>query len=365
MSAPALLDATPLAGAHSERGIGTAVRGILAGFASLPEDERPGLLVRRGQPAPPGFAAREVEWPSWRLHRVPDPWPRTVGERAVRRLADDRVFHAVQPDLVPAGRTVVTLHDLIPAAYAPEYLEGPGRAAEALAYHRFLGRVRRAAMVLTPSRETAEDAMRLAGIAPERLRVVPWAAPPPVAPEGPAPPGRYVLYAGAIEPHKNAALALEAVAAAPAGVRLVMAGPWSPGRERRLRGHAARVGAGDRVEWMGLVSPGRLAALRAGAIAALVPSRKEGFGLPVLEAMAAGVPVLAADTPALRETGGGAARYLPLGDPGPWAEAIAQLLEDPAGRAAAAEVGRRRAAEFSWERTARELARAYRDAAAG
>jgi glycosyltransferase involved in cell wall biosynthesis len=99
-------------------------------------------------------------------------------------------------------------------------------------------------------------------------------------------------------------------------------------------------------------------------VAVLVPSRKEGFGLPVLEAMAAGVPVLAADTPALRETGGEAARYLPVGDPGPWAEAIAELAEDPGGRAAAAEAGRRRAAGFSWERTARELARAYRDAAA-
>ena len=142
-----------------------------------------------------------------------------------------------------------------------------------------------------------------------------------------------------------------------------MAGPWSARRAQRLRGHAARVGADDRVEWLGLLTEGRLAAVRSGAVAVLVPSRKEGFGLPVLEAMAAGVPALASDTPALREVGGDAATYLPPGDPGAWADAIsAAAAASPAERAERGRAGRERAASFTWERTAGGLLDAYREA---
>jgi glycosyltransferase involved in cell wall biosynthesis len=365
MPVPALLDATPLSDGHSARGIGTAVRGMIAAFAERPPGERPALLLRRGQERPAGFVAREVRWPRWPLHRLPDPWPAVVGERTARRLATGGVFHAVQPALVPGGRTVVTCHDLIPACFPGEYLAGAGRAAQALAYRRFLRRLRRATLVVTPSAETARDLLRLAGVDEGRVRVVPWGAPRPPAPDGTPLEGRYVLYAGAIEPHKNAGTAIEAIAAAAPGVRLVMAGPWSAVRERRLRGLAARVRADDRVEWLGVLTPARLAAVRSGALAALVPSRKEGFGLPVVEALAAGVPVLASDTPALREVGGEAATYLPPGDPAAWAAAISAVAEEgEAEREARAEAGRRRAATFTWERTAEGLLAAYRDAAA-
>ncbi|WP_217914377.1 glycosyltransferase [Miltoncostaea marina] len=365
MPAPALLDATPLAGGHSDRGIGAALRGLLGGLRALPEGERPRLLVREGQPVPEGFAARAVRWPAWPLHRIPDPWPATRGERVARAAAGGAVFHATQPSLVPAGRTVVSCYDMIPAAFWPEYLGGPGRAAQAVAYRRFERRLRQATLVIVPSGETADDVVRLAGVDPGRVRVVPLAAPPAAAPEGPAPAGPYVLYASAIEPHKNAALALEAIAATDPGVRLVMTGPWSARRAARLRGHAARVGAAGRVDWLGLVPAGRLAALRAGAAAVLVPSRKEGFGLPVLEAMTAGVPVLASDTPALREVGGAAAEYLPVADPAPWARAIARLAGDAAERARRGEAGRARAAAFSWQATARAVVAAHREAARG
>ncbi len=112
------------------------------------------------------------------------------------------------------------------------------------------------------------------------------------------------------------------------------------------------------------MTPERLAALREGARAVLVPSRKEGFGLPVLEALSAGVPVLASDTPALREVGGAAATYLPLGDAAAWGRAISQAAAAPAGeRAEQAQAGRIRAAGFSWERTARATLAAYREVA--
>ncbi len=363
MTPPALLDATPLAGGHAARGIGTAVRGLIAGLATLPAEERPTLLVRRSQEVPRGFAARGVWWPAWPLHRAPDPWPVAMGERAARRLAGGGVFHAVQPALVPSGRTVVTCHDLIPSFF-PEYLAGAGRSGQALAYRHFLRRLAEARLVLTPSRETAGDVVERLGVDPARVRVVPWGPPEAAAPVGPVPRGPYVLYAGAIEPHKNAALAVEAIARTKPGIRLVMAGAWSARRLQRLRARAERAGADGRVEWMGLLPPGRLAAVRAGALAALVPSRKEGFGLPVLEAMAAGVPVLAGDTPALREVGGDAAAFLPTDDPGAWAEAIGAIASDAALREARAEAGLRRAETFSWRRAAEAVASAHRDAAA-
>src|SRR5947207_2243676 len=313
MPTPVLLDATPLGGDHALRGIGAALRGLLAELAHADEGERPVLLVRRGQPAE-GFRAVAVHWPRWPWWRIPDPWPALVGERRVAGLWSG-VIHATGPDLLPrSSRLVVTCHDLIPAH--PELEEGGGgRGLQARRHRRYLRRLADARLVLCPSAETAGDVVRLAGAAPERVRVVPWGSSAAARPRGDPPRGPYVLYAGGLEPHKNAVVAVRGLASAPPGVRLVMCGAWSRRRAERLRRAAAASGVGGRVALLGHVEASRLALLRAGALAAVVPSRKEGFGLPVLEAMAAGVPVLASDTPALREVGGEAVRYLPVDEP--------------------------------------------------
>ena len=365
MPAPVLLDATPMSGDHGLRGIGTAVRGLVEGLAAMAAEDRPTLLVRPGQPRPAGFEARPLRWPRWRWYRVPDPWPELVGERLVGHMAGG-VVHATQPALVPAGpAVVVSCYDLIPLCFRRQYLAGVARAPQARAYRRYLRRLAVARLVLAPSRDTADDVTRLAGVDPGRVRLVPLGAPAAAAPSGPAPDGPYVLYSGGLEHHKNAELAVDAIARAPRGVRLVMCGPWSRRRAERLRRRAAGQRAADRIAWLGFVSPGRLAAVRAGALAALVPSRKEGFGFPVLEAMVAGVPVLAADIPALREVGGDAVRYLPLGEPGVWGEAIGRLAEDPGGRAAMSSRGHGRTGDYTWEATARRTADAWREAAGG
>jgi glycosyltransferase involved in cell wall biosynthesis len=365
MPVPVLLDATPLSGDHGLRGIGTAVRGLVDGLARMPAPDRPTLLLRPGQPRPAGFDVRSLRWPRWRWYRVPDPWPELIGERLVARMAGG-VVHATQPTLVPAGpAVVVSCYDLIPLCFRRQYLEGAGRAAQARAYRRYLRRLAFARLVLTPSRETADDLTRLIGVDPGRVRVVPLGTPAAAVPSGPAPTGPYVLYSGGLEPHKNAELAVDAIARAPGRTRLVMCGPWSRRRQERLRRRALGQRAADRVEWLGFVAPERLAALRAGALGALVPSRKEGFGFPALEAMAAGVPVLAADTPALREVGGDAVRYLPLGEPLVWGEAIGRLSEDPAEREAMSARGRERASGFTWDATARLTVDAWREAAGG
>lgn len=363
MVAAALLDATPLTGGHSARGIGQVVRGLVGAFARRSPDERPALLLTTAQPPVVGFAERRVRWPAWRVPRVPDPWPALRLERAVRRRAEP-LFHATHAGLAPAGPgVVVTLHDLIPAAFPRLYLAGAGRLPERLAYEAFLRRLRAADRVLAVSRATADDAVRLAGVDPARVRVVPNGLPAAPEPRGATPAEPYVLYSGAVEPHKNLEVVLDALVTIPGGVRLVATGPWSRRRLERLRERASTRGVASRVDWLGHVPAERLAALRRDAAAVVVPSRKEGFGLPALEGLAAGVPVLAADVPALREVAGEAALYLDPDDAAAWAEAVARARDDGALRARAATAGPARAAGFTWDETARLTLAAYRELA--
>lgn len=364
MARQVLLDATPLASPHGLRGIGAAVRGLIDGFSQLPDAERPELMLRTAQEAPQGFGAHGVRWPGWGVYRVPDPWPAITAERRAQTLADEgRVFHATQPDLVPPGPPVVaTLYDLIPARYPRAFLGGVGRAGDRWAYRRFLGRVRGADLVVVPSTATADDAVHLAGVSSERIRVVPLAVPSAPEPDGEVPSSPYVLFTGGLEPHKNAMTVLQAAAWLRSDAQIVLAGPWSARATERLRRRAIGLGADDRVVQLGFVSAARLAALRANATAALVPSWCEGFGFPVLEAMAAGVPVIAADIPALREAGGDAAIYLPPGDPRLWAETIERLASDDGLRRAKAAEGLQQVARFDWKQTARQLNEVYDEA---
>jgi glycosyltransferase involved in cell wall biosynthesis len=364
MSAPALLDATPLSSPHGLRGIGAAVRGLIGAFGDGPAGDRPELLVRTSQEPPPGFVSHEVRWPAWGLYRVPDPWPAITARRRVREIVGaEGVFHATQPALVPEeGRVVATLYDLVPARYPSAFLAGPGRAGDRHAYRRFLEAVRLAQTVVVPSQATADDAVAIAGIPAERIEVVPLGVPAAVEPvaDEEVPDGPYALFAGGLEPHKNVNCALETAAWLRADLRIAMAGPWSPRGAARIRGRAIGLAAAPRVVLLGFVPAARLAALRAGAIAAIVPSWCEGFGFPVLEAMAAGVPVLAADVPALREAGGDAPIYLPPGEPRRFAEELTRLAGDPDERRERGAAGIARAAEFSWDEAARRLSGIYR-----
>lgn len=350
MSGPVLFDATPLARGHAGRGIGAVTRELIAALTELlSHEERPALLTITGQPAPPGFATRAVRWPRWPTHHLPDPWPALRLEPQLRRAAP-RLVHATQPELTPDGRripTVATCYDLIPLHHP-----SPNPALRA-AYRRYTRRLQRATHLTAISQATADALTADLGIAPEVVTVTPLGVPSAPAPAGATPPGPYVLFASSIEPHKNPRLPIDAIARAPEGIRLVMSGGWSTRRLRRLREHATAVGAAGRIDWLGHVPAAQLAALRRDALACLVPSRMEGFGLPVVEALAAGTPVLAAGIPALRETGGDAATYLHPDDPDSWARAVEHLVTHPEGRGVIAERGRSRAAGFTWERTAR------------
>jgi glycosyltransferase involved in cell wall biosynthesis len=287
-------------------------------------------------------------------------------------LATARLDLLHGPDFVVPRRrrcpAVVTVHDLAFLRF-PEILTTESR--------RYYAQVARVVMeverVIVDSHHTAGDVRDLLGVPAERVRVVHLAPTPlPPAPDGPARAavcasygldGPFFLYVGTLEPRKNLGRLLRAFERLDAGeqVRLALAGPrgWL---DEPIVVEAERLG--ERVRLLGPVSAGDLAALYAAATAFVFPSLYEGFGLPPLEAMAAGTPVIAARASCLPEVLGDAARFVPPEDEGALADALVAVLGDPDLRDDLRRRGLARAAEFSWERTAAETLAVYREAVA-
>ena len=309
---------------------------------------------------------RPVLYDAWHVVGAPG-----LGAVTRRRGALD-VVHAPSVAVPPRGRyrLVVTVHDAA-ALVHPETYPRRGRW-----FHRrgVAAAARRADLVITVSRAAAEEIDEHTDIPPDRVRVVPNGVDPTEASDEDAARARtafgigdrpYVLWLGSLEPRKNVGLLVEAfarwVAMHDVPHLLVLAGPagWLDQGETVL-GPARRLG--ERVRTIGRVGDDHLRGLYRGADLFALPSRHEGFGIPVLEAMAQGTPVVCADIPALRELAAGAARLVPPDDPDSWAAALDEVLHDEDARAALAAAGRRRASEFSWERCATETRAVYREA---
>jgi glycosyltransferase involved in cell wall biosynthesis len=202
--------------------------------------------------------------------------------------------------------------------------------------------VRRAARVFAVSERTRQDLIELYGTSPGKIVVTPNAVDPIFTPGGER--DGYLLFVGAIQQRKNPLAAADV--AAEVGLPLVVAGPEKePALARQLEQRGA--------ELRGYVDKPQLAELYRRAACLLLPSRYEGFGLPVLEAMACGTPVVASDDPALREVGGDAVLY--AGEEG-LAEAVRQALGEADERLSA---GIERARLFTWEESARRAVAAY------
>jgi glycosyltransferase involved in cell wall biosynthesis len=257
---------------------------------------------------------------------------------------------------------VLTIHDL--AAVEQPALHPSRTVAMQL---RRLAALDRAAAVIAVSRATADGLVRL-GVDPGRVHVTPLGLTPLPVPQGSlASEGRFVLAVGTLEPRKAHDVLLSAFAAAslPEDVRLVFAGPVPDGRREVLLGQAADLGIGGRLQILGAVEEAHLSALYRSAALLCMPSLDEGFGLPVLEAMSLGLPVVASDIPALREVGGAAAVFIPPGDARALADVLLRVLGDSALRARIAREGEARAAQFTWDATAAATMRAYEFALAG
>jgi glycosyltransferase involved in cell wall biosynthesis len=266
---------------------------------------------------------------------------------------------------------VVTVHDIIHVLF-PEFL--PSSLGFAYARMAIRTAVRRARRVVTGSRTTADDLRRLFGASESRLRVIPHgvhaeflAAGRPAADEearvrlGVVEP--YLLHVGNHKPHKNAEGLLKAYQLLVNDGRgpvppLLMVGGFPPDGELAARARA--MGLAERVRCLGYVERGELAALFRGATAFVYPTLYEGFGLPVLEAMACGVPVVAGDIPAIREVAGDAVMRVNPRDVVELVATVRRLLEQPELQGLLRERGRARALDFSWRRAAEATLEVYR-----
>jgi glycosyltransferase involved in cell wall biosynthesis len=300
----------------------------------------PALRNLKAGSAPSGFVNRR--WWLWGL-------PAQLREKHadVFHGTDFAVpYRAVRP-------SVLTLHDLSP------WLDPAWHSAAQRVRHRtpVLLKLGLATLVLTPTEAIRREAISRFHLAPERVVSIPHAASSlfrPAVVDPPAVP--YFLFVGTLEPRKNLLMALEAwrVLRRSYSVDLVLAG--------RRRADFPELTPEPGLRILGEVPNEALPGLYSGCLACLYPSFYEGFGLPVLEAMQCGAAVVASTDPAVLETSGGAALHADARDTAAWVGAMRAVLEIPDRVRSLREASLRRAAEFSWHKTALRTREVYEEA---
>lgn len=290
--------------------------------------------------------------------------------RLARRLHAD-LWHApyyIRP-FVGVPQPVVTVYDVI-GHVLPTAL--PSLRARLLFELTLRLSLRTAAHVITSSQATQRDLVQLYAVPEARISIIPLAADPQFRPQPPHLvqamrdrwnlPLRYVLYIGSNKPHKNLETLVQAFGKLDTDATLVIAGRWDaryPAAQRLARTSQQA----ERIRFLHEIPDAALPALLTGAQAFVFPSRYEGFGLPPLEAMQCGTPVIAANTTALPEVVGDAG-LLVAPDVAPLADAMQRVLDDAGLRERLSAQGLQRAQQFSWAATARQTVTVYRQIAA-
>lgn len=352
-------------------GIGRATLETVRALTACEDGPRLSLLVDAHQPPSTltALAGRRVQLipVATKLRAPADQWALPL---LLRRLRPD-IYHASYyaiPAALP-GRVVVTIYDLIPRLF-PAYWPNPVMKHIINAWTAYAAR--RADRVMACSESTARDIARLLPAAARKVRVARLGVTAPASrasagyrqPGATGPGTPYLLYVGSNKPHKNLprlVAAFARVAPEMAG-DLVIAGAWDEHYPQAMD-LARRRGLADRVRVERRPTDQRLDELFAGATAFVFPSLYEGFGLPVLEAMAAGLPVATGDRGSLKEVAGDAALLFDPTDEGALAAALRRLLRDEELRARLAAAGPARAALFPWSRTAEGAWQVYAEAA--
>lgn len=339
-------------------GTAVAANSLAAELVRSTEVELTGVVPRTGLPTD-GFAPQvPIRRLRVGLPWLYDSWHHLRWPRITSAVPEAEIVHLTVPMAPPRERIplVATIHDVLPLTMASSFTRRGARMMS-----RGLERIRsEAAMVMVPT-EVGRREFLAQGFDPARLAVVPLGVDPPdrVAPEAQGEVlGRlgverpYVLFVGTAEPRKGLdVLASAMVRLDRRELTLVLVGQqgW---------GDVDLVGV-RRVARLGHVPASDLNALRAGAAVCALPSRAEGFGLPVLEAMAAGSPVVTTSGTPMEEFAHGVARFVPVGDDEALAGALAEVLDDPELARQMGIAGTERAAEFTWNRTAREVIDVY------
>lgn len=357
------LDVQPLVGEPS--GVGAACRGLLLGLLAGDEVQlstytisRKAFLAHRELAVPVAFSGRPV--PTRLAQRL---WLATGYPPADRMARYADVLHGTNFAVPPTRRaaTVVTVHDLTAVRY-PELC-----TPATLAYPSLVRKaVERGALVHVPSSFVRGEVVECLGVDPALVHVVAWGVPPvrePVTLPPVEPP--YLLALGTVEPRKDYPGLVEAfaeLAATRPELRLVIAGADGWGAAALTAAIAERA-LEDRVVRLGYVSEEERCALLWNATVLVYPSVYEGFGFPPLEAMTAGVPVVASAVGAVPEVVGDGALLVPPGEPALLAEAIGRLVDPGEEREALVARGRAMAMRYDWRVTAHEMVGLYRLAA--
>jgi len=283
-----------------------------------------------------------------------------------------------EPSLWPLafdGPTLITLHDLTHVHYPQTQPLARLREIE----RRLAQGMDQAQLILTDSQYIADEAQQHFGLPAERFVVAPLGVATRFHPRAPetidevlkahaVEAGEYFLCVGTLEPRKNLTLALQAHALLPDSLRqrcpLLIAGMAGWQREQ-LGDELPKALASGHVCLLGYLPDEQLAQLLSGARALIFPSLYEGFGLPVLEAMASGTPVIVSDRSAMPEVAGAAGNYIEPEDVVGLRDAMVRLVDDPQHWRACREAGLQQAGLFSWERCAKVTASAYRQVLGG
>ena len=336
-------------------------RAPLPRYAGLPGELGAGLHLPGGPAGWPGV--RNV----WRTFRL--------GRRAARDGIE--LYHGltqeIPRDLPRQIPSVVSILDLIWERYPNFYPMVDRRSYR----WRYRWSALHADAIVAPSRFTRDELLALYGIDPDRVAVIP----PPLDPRFAAPvpptaaratltrlqlPDRFLLSVGTLEARKNQEVLIRALARLdPARTPPLVVVGRDRGSGAGLARLALSLGVESRVYLRSRVDDESLLGLIHSAALFLYPSLLEGFGMPIAEALAAGVPVLASDQSWAREAGGPDSRYVPATDPAAWAEALGELLDDAAITARMREAGRHYAERFEPARLAARLREVYEAVVAG